>query len=100
MLVSLFSIVADNGRGAGLARFYFDIRDGTGLYPDEEGLELADQKAAEKEAARSLGELARDLATLEERHDFAIHDFAIEVRTEAGPVFKVVFIFETDHPTQ
>jgi len=78
-----------------MARFYFDIRDGTGLYPDEEGLELASQRAAEIEAARSLGELARDLATLDERYDFAI-----EVRTEGGPVFKVVFVFETDHSTQ
>ncbi|GAJ16196.1 unnamed protein product, partial [marine sediment metagenome] len=67
-----------------MARFYFDIRDSTGLYPDEEGLDLANQRAAEIEAARTLGELARDHATLDARHDFAI-----EVRTDGGPVFKV-----------
>ncbi|MDA9404509.1 hypothetical protein XH79_38030, partial [Bradyrhizobium sp. CCBAU 45389] len=39
-----------------MTRYYFDIRDGQDLYPDEEGLELADQKAAEIEAARALGD--------------------------------------------
>lgn len=44
-----------------MTRYYFDIRDGQDLYPDEEGLDLADQKAAEIEAARALGDLAKDL---------------------------------------
>ncbi|TWB88159.1 hypothetical protein FBZ93_119149 [Bradyrhizobium macuxiense] len=78
-----------------MVRYFFDIRDGTGLYPDEEGLEFADQRSAEMEAARTLGELARDLAALDDRHDVAI-----EVRTEGGPVFKAAFIFETRHPRQ
>ena len=39
-----------------MARYFFDIRDTTGMYPDEEGLELADQKSAEVEATRTLGE--------------------------------------------
>jgi hypothetical protein len=41
--------------------YYFDIRNGQDLYPDEEGLELADQRAAEIEAATSLVGLAKDL---------------------------------------
>ncbi|MGY4475822.1 DUF6894 family protein [Bradyrhizobium sp. USDA 3364] len=78
-----------------MLRYFFDIRDGSGLYPDEEGLEFPDQRAAEMEAARTLGELARDLATLHDRQDVAI-----EVRTEDGPVFKAAFIFETNNPRQ
>ncbi|WP_347336313.1 DUF6894 family protein [Bradyrhizobium viridifuturi] len=92
---ALLTIVADNDGGDWMVRYFFDIRDGTGLYPDEEGLEFEDQRAAELEAARTLGELARDLASLDDRHDFAI-----EVRTEDGPVFKVVFVFETTHLRQ
>ncbi|MDH2386623.1 MULTISPECIES: hypothetical protein [unclassified Bradyrhizobium] len=78
-----------------MLRYFFDIRDGTGLYPDEEGLEFPDQRSAEMEAARTLGELARDFAALDDRHDVAI-----EVRTEDGAVFKAAFIFETRHPRQ
>jgi hypothetical protein len=69
-------------------RYYFDIRDGEELYPDEEGLELADQTAAEVEAAQSLASMAKDVAPLDERRDMAI-----EVRTEFGPLFKAAFIF-------
>jgi hypothetical protein len=34
-------------RGAALTRYYFDIRDNTALYPDEEGLEFGTQRKAE-----------------------------------------------------
>lgn len=78
-----------------MPRYFFDIRDGAGLALDEEGLELPDQRAAELEAARTLGELTRDLAT-----HFDRQDVAIEVRTEGGPVFKAALIFETSHPRQ
>jgi uncharacterized protein DUF6894 len=71
-----------------MIRYYFDIRDGEDLYPDEEGLELADQTAAEVEAAQSLASMAKDVAPLDERRDMAI-----EVRTEFGPLFKAALIF-------
>lgn len=73
-----------------MTRYYFDIRDGQDLYPDEEGLELTDQKAAEIEAARALGDLAKDLPPLDERKHVAI-----EVRALSGPLFQAVFVFET-----
>jgi hypothetical protein len=82
-------------KGGVVARYYFDIRDGTGLYPDEEGVELPDQRAAEIEAARTLGGLARDLAVLEDPPDIAV-----EVRTESGPIFQAAFIFETNRAKQ
>lgn len=72
-----------------MMRYYFDIRDGEALYPDEEGIELHDQMSAEVEAAISLADMARDLSPLDERHNMAV-----EVRTSAGPLFQAAFIFE------
>jgi len=72
-----------------MIRYYFDIRDGEALYVDEEGMELEDQRAAEVEAAKSLGDMARDLSPFDDRHHVAI-----EVRTKTGPVFQAAFIFE------
>lgn len=73
-----------------MPHYYFDIRNGQDLYPDEEGLELADQKAAEIEATTSLVGLAKDLPPLYEPQHMAI-----EVRTPEGPVFQAAFIFES-----
>ena len=69
-----------------MQRYYFDIRNGQDLYPDDE---LADQRAAEIEAAMSLAGLAKDLPPLDERQHMAI-----EVRTLDGPIFRAAFIFE------
>ena len=66
-----------------MVRYFFDIRDDTGLYADEEGLEFRTQREAEIEATQTLSGLARDLASHEDRTDVAI-----EVRTDAGRVFK------------
>ncbi|WP_420888200.1 DUF6894 family protein [Bradyrhizobium brasilense] len=41
-----------------MPRYYFDLN--TGIVPDEEGLDLRDLDAAQDEAARSLGGMARD----------------------------------------
>jgi hypothetical protein len=40
-----------------VTRYYFDIRDDTALYPDEEGLEYETQREAEVEAAQALADL-------------------------------------------
>jgi hypothetical protein len=79
-----------NQRDAAVTRYYFDIRDNTGLYPDEEGLEFATQQEAEVEAAEALAGLARDLATMDERQDVAV-----EVRTDANRVFQAALIFSS-----
>jgi hypothetical protein len=76
-----------------VTRYYFDIRDGEALYPDDEGMELGDQTAAEVEAARSLADIANDLSPLDERHLMAV-----EVRTNAGPVFQAAFIYNAAPP--
>ena len=74
-----------------MPRYYFDIRENDTLVVDEEGLELPDLRAAEIEAAASLGHMARDALPGAERHHMAI-----EVRTvQDGGVFKATFLFET-----
>ncbi|MCG2640870.1 DUF6894 family protein [Bradyrhizobium sp. GCM10023182] len=78
-----------------MTRYYFDIRDSTGLYPDEEGLEFPTQREAEVEAAETLAGLARDLASLDERQDVAV-----EVRTDSGSLFQAAFIFSGNRTTQ
>ena len=76
-----------------MTRYYFDIRDDTGLYPDEEGLEFDTQHEAEVEAARSLANLAKDFATIRQ-------DVSVEVRTEVERVFQAAFIFDRSRTKQ
>jgi hypothetical protein len=77
--------------GAPMKRYYFDLRDSEGLTVDEEGLELQDAQAAQDEAALSLADAARDSLG---RSDGALHQMAIEVRTDAGPLMYVSFSFD------
>jgi hypothetical protein len=76
-----------------MIRYYFDIRDDTGLYPDEEGLEFDTQQEAEVEAARSLANLAQDFAAIR-------HDVSVEVRTDVERVFQAAFIFDRSRTRQ
>jgi uncharacterized protein DUF6894 len=66
--------------------YYFDIRDGLDLYPDEDGIELLNQREAELEAVRALESMLKDFA-LEDREDIAI-----EVRNADGPLFQIALI--------
>ncbi|MCK1545282.1 hypothetical protein IVB12_25915 [Bradyrhizobium sp. 179] len=43
-----------------MPRYYFDLRDENGTALDEEGLELSSPRAVQAEAAKSLGDMARD----------------------------------------
>ena len=43
-----------------MPRYYFDLRDDTGVALDEEGLELASWRAVQAEAAKSVADMARD----------------------------------------
>jgi hypothetical protein len=75
-----------------MARYYFDIREGDELAPDEEGLELSSIERVQEEAARSLADMARD--AVRKNHDGAGNQMAIEVRDDNGPVLQVKFTFE------
>ena len=72
-----------------MPHYYFDIRDGEALSVDEEGMDLADQRGAEMEAALSLADAAGGLAPLAD-----IRDVAVEVRGIEGPIFRASFLFD------
>ncbi|APG13785.1 hypothetical protein BKD09_36070 [Bradyrhizobium japonicum] len=76
-----------------MIRYYFDIRDDTGLHRDEEGSEFRTQREAEVEAARSLANLAKDFADSQ-------RDVAVEVRTDIERVFQAAFIFDRSRTKQ
>jgi hypothetical protein len=76
-------------------RYYFDIRDNTGLYPDEEGLEFRTQREAEIEAIESLAGLVRDLVPTNKRQDAAV-----EVRSDVDRLFEVALIFSASRTKQ
>jgi hypothetical protein len=77
-----------------MPRYYFDLRDFHGLFVDEEGMELRDVNRAQEEAARALGDMARDALRAPAR--VQIHEMAINVRDDAGPVMHVRFSFEIE----
>jgi hypothetical protein len=72
-----------------MPQYYFDIRDSSGLYPDDEGLELPDTRAAELEAVRSLANIIRDAAP-----QMQFERMAIEVRIGEGRLFQVAVKFD------
>ncbi|WP_426615786.1 DUF6894 family protein [Bradyrhizobium sp. McL0616] len=77
-----------------MKRYYFDIRSGEEIIPDEEGLELSTLEKAQEEAARSLADMARD--AIRNEGSGQSHLMAIEVRDDSGPVLDVKFTFEVD----
>jgi hypothetical protein len=77
-----------------MPRYYFDIREGDELAPDEEGMELSSLQAVQEEAARTLADMARD--SVRSQHDGAGHQMAIEVRDENGPLLQLKFTFEIE----
>ncbi len=83
-------MVAPLKKGRAMSRYYFDIRDGDVLCPDEEGIEFASRRGAEIEAAMSLAGIAKELPEFERPHPMGI-----EVRTDEGPIFQAAFLFET-----
>ena len=71
-------------------RYYFDIRDGTVLVPDPEGIEFPDLEAVLREAVRTLGGLAKSTAF--EVQKPSPQKTAVEVRDKTGPLLTVDFI--------
>ena len=75
-----------------MPRYYFDLRDDTGVALDEEGLELASARAVQAEAAKSVADMARD-AILSAPPAGGRQTMAIDVRDARGPVMQVKFSF-------
>jgi len=76
-----------------MTRYYFDLRDGDNVVPDEEGLELYDIEAVRTEAAYALTDLARDVIRAK-LISGGTRDLAVEVRDDHGPVMLARFQFE------
>jgi hypothetical protein len=75
-------------------RYYFDLREGDDVAPDEEGMELTTLEAVQAEAARALADMARDAVRKEPNG--AAHHLAIDVRDDDGPVLQVKFTFAVE----
>jgi hypothetical protein len=60
-----------------MTRFYFDVRDGDRLLPDDEGTEFPSLDEARKAALVTLGELVKDA-------EGALSDFTIIIRASDG----------------
>lgn len=67
-----------------MPRYYFDLRDGDYLAPDEEGVDFPDLVAVQNKAARALADLARDTIRMS-RSFGAARGLVIEARDENGP---------------
>jgi hypothetical protein len=72
-----------------MKRYYFDIREGDHLAPDEEGLMMRYIDAVQKEAAQSLADMARDAVS-----GRMLYRMAIEVRDDTGPVIEVCYLWQ------
>jgi len=69
-----------------MSRYYFHIRDGWDVIPDEEGMELPDFGAAHTEAYASAYDLSRAAA----REGTNVSSCAIQIMDEAGNVLARV----------
>jgi hypothetical protein len=77
-----------------VARYYFDLRKGDEVFPDEEGLELSAIEAVQQEAVHAVAEMARD--AIRRNPDGSRHFMAMEVRDDSGPVLQVKFHWTVD----
>jgi Domain of unknown function (DUF6894) len=73
--------------------YYFDLRDGDGVAPDEEGTELSSIDEVQNEAAYALADLLRDEVRATNGYLHARY-LMIEVRDADGPVLRARFAFE------
>jgi Domain of unknown function (DUF6894) len=78
-----------------MTRYFFDIQSDREFFSDEEGLDLPNHKAAEKEAMQTLVGMAQDSAFRNERPDMAI-----EVRSATERLFCASLIYRTTGPLQ
>jgi hypothetical protein len=72
-----------------MPRYYFDFRDEDAFTRDSDGVELTGIEAAQNEAARSLGEMARDVLPGTVRRVLTA-----EVRDDKEPLLEARLVFE------
>jgi len=76
-----------------MKRYFFDLRDGDELTPDDEGLELSTMEAVQRPRVRwQTWRGTRPVGP----HNGAGHRMAIEVRDDTGPVLQAKFTFQIE----
>ena len=70
-----------------MRRYFLDMPVGDDLGEDDEGADLANLEAVQKEALRVLGDMARELVA------FPV-SMAVEVRDDDGPVMDARVVFD------
>jgi hypothetical protein len=84
---------------ADMSRYYFDLRGGEQLFIDEEGTEMPDLEAVQKEVAQSLAEMARHAVWSRAEAKLG-RRLGIEVRDGNGPILQAKFTFEIEQHKQ
>jgi len=77
-----------------MPRYYFDLYDDSGLYADDEGLDLPSIDDARQEAAHSLADILRD--AVRSGTGRAYRRMSVEVRNDVGTVIRVKSGFEIE----
>ena len=72
-----------------MRRYFFDIRIGDQIGEDDDAQVLPDLDAVQKEALRTLADVAKELSEFPP-------DLAVQVRDDHGSVMCVKVIFEID----
>jgi uncharacterized protein DUF6894 len=75
-------------------RYFFDLRDEDGVVADEQGILLSSLEAVQDEAARAIGDLARDEMRRIKADASETRMFAVEVRDDTGAVMHAKFSCE------
>jgi hypothetical protein len=75
-----------------MKRYFFDMLDQDSLILDDEGIELPNVEAAQKEAARSLADMVK-----EDIHNQIFSNVSVQVRDGEGPVLEAKFVWEVRH---
>ncbi|WP_223967764.1 hypothetical protein [Bradyrhizobium sp. RD5-C2] len=77
-----------------MRRYFFDLRDEQGVVSDDEGMLFSTLEAVQDEAARALGDFARDEVRRVSPDGGSARQLTIEVRDEVGAVMHATFSFE------
>jgi hypothetical protein len=75
-------------------RYFFDLRDEHGVVADEQGILLPSLEAVQDEAARAIGDLARDEVRRIKADASEARQLAVEVRDDTGAVMHAKFSCE------
>ena len=78
-------------QGCAMPRFYLDVHEGSGFWPDDEGSEFADLEAAEHEATLTAVSIGQEL--LPNGNECAV---TVEVRDDQGERVTAVTMTVTD----